>query len=139
MSNDNNIGSNPNVGNTPFNARKVVQDLDAADGTTDGKIKASIWNEYAKEHGGKEIKNFIELDNAIRSVSIYNKREEAAKVYGSPDNTIDEGSFLAMLKAGKLKPGDTVYVHNSAGCNGSGKVTIGDDGKSWKSEPLPKT
>ena len=183
MSNENNIGSNnPNVGKTPFNVSRIIQDLDAADGQidgkieaniwndyvkehggkeikkfikldsaarsirtnktaqdldaadgqVDGKIEASIWNDYAKEHGGKEIKKFIELDNAIRSIGTYNKREE---VYGTPDNPIDEISFGMMVEAGKLKPGDVLYVYTVAGCNYRGKITINADGKTWKDEP----
>ena len=46
-------------------AGQIAQKLDAADGTKDGKINASIWNEFAQEHGGKTINESIEEYNLL--------------------------------------------------------------------------
>lgn len=59
-----------------LNAGKVSQDilvqaLDAKDGKVDGKISASVWNEFVKDKGGKTIKNFINSTNAEKSISTY--------------------------------------------------------------------
>lgn len=49
----------------------IAQKLDAADGKKDGKIEASIWNEFVKEQGGNEIQNHITLKDAINSIKTY--------------------------------------------------------------------
>ena len=55
--------------------RKALE-LDKADGKQDGKISASIWNEYARAHGGKEIKNEINVIDATNSITTYSVREQ---------------------------------------------------------------
>ena len=52
-------------------AGQIAQKLDAADGTKDGKINASIWNEFAQEHGGKTIKESIDVEAAMNSITTY--------------------------------------------------------------------
>ena len=52
-------------------AGQIAQKLDAADGTKDGKINASIWNEFAQEHGGKTIKESIDVETAMKSITSY--------------------------------------------------------------------
>ena len=52
-------------------AGQIAQKLDAADGTKDGKINASIWNEFAQEHGGKTIKESIDVETAMNSITTY--------------------------------------------------------------------
>lgn len=54
-----------------LNANDIFARLDAADGKNDGRINKSIWNAFAAIAGGKEINNFIEKTNAIRSISSY--------------------------------------------------------------------
>lgn len=46
--------------------QQKFDELDATDGKVDGKISASVWNEYAKSVGSEEsqIKNYITVDNA---------------------------------------------------------------------------
>lgn len=65
-----------NIGNNKFQIMEsaVFQSLDAKDGNNDGKISASIWNEFADKVGGKHINNFITKQNALRSISTYLKR-----------------------------------------------------------------
>lgn len=59
----------------------MAQKLDAADGTKDGKINASIWNEFVKDKGGKEVREFINVEAAMNSITTYVVREskKAAK------------------------------------------------------------
>ena len=52
-------------------AGKIAQKLDAADGTKDGKIEKSIWDAFAQEHGGKTIKEFIDVESAMKSITTY--------------------------------------------------------------------
>lgn len=52
-------------------AATIANVLDAKDGNTDGKIKASIWNEFVADKGGKTIQYEINLDNAVRSITTY--------------------------------------------------------------------
>lgn len=55
-----------------LNVNEIFAKLDAMDGGgADGKIEASIWNAFADVAGGKHIKNFINKDNAIKSISAY--------------------------------------------------------------------
>ncbi len=55
-----------------LNVNEIFAKLDAMDGGgADGKIEASIWNTFADVAGGKHIKNFINKDNAIKSISAY--------------------------------------------------------------------
>ena len=77
MSGDNKIGSGFNVGAGAFNARNVANELDAADGKKDGKIQKDIWNAYAAARGGNSIKNFIDVNSAIRSINAYHQEEAA--------------------------------------------------------------
>ena len=49
--------------------------LDNSDGKKDKKINASVWNNFVKDKGGKQIKYSISLENAQKSISIYLERE----------------------------------------------------------------
>ena len=61
-------------------AGQKAQELDKADGTADGKISASVWNKYAKEHGGNTIKNEISVNDAMNSITSYEVRNAKNKV-----------------------------------------------------------
>lgn len=53
-------------------AGMIAQKLDAKDGTKDGNIKASIWNDFIKEIGtGKEVDEFISVEDAMKSITKY--------------------------------------------------------------------
>ena len=54
-----------------FDAKKIFNKLDAADGKKDGKINKSIWNEFAAAAEGNTIKNYIEEENAIKAIERY--------------------------------------------------------------------
>ena len=52
-------------------AGQLAQQLDAADGKKDGKISASVWNSFVEGKGGKDIKNYINVENAMNSITSY--------------------------------------------------------------------
>ena len=70
-------------------AGQIAQKLDAADGTKDGKINASIWNEFAQEHGGKTIKESIDVESAMNSITTYAVR--GAKPAGKSVDDLAQG------------------------------------------------
>lgn len=65
------------VNNLTNIAREIVSKLDAEDKKSDGKIEASIWNKFVCHKQGNEINNFINTENAVKSVITYIKREAA--------------------------------------------------------------
>ena len=67
--------------NVNLTAEAIFQKLDTSNGTqNDQKIEASIWNKFAEVTGGNTIENFIERDNAIKSIKSYlEKGGEAVK------------------------------------------------------------
>ena len=53
-------------------AIELANKLDAQDsGGKDGKIEASIWNEFVKDKGGKTIQSSITIENARKSITTY--------------------------------------------------------------------
>ena len=56
-------------------AGQIAKKLDEADGKKDGKISASIWNSFVKDKGGKEIKQFINVYDAMNSITTYAVKE----------------------------------------------------------------
>lgn len=66
------MSMNVNAG-TKINVAAVFNSLDMKDGS-DGKITASIWNEFADKVGGKHVKNYITWENAYKSIEFYIKR-----------------------------------------------------------------
>ena len=60
-------------------AGQKAKELDKADGVEDGKISASVWNKYAKEHGGKTIKKEISVNDAMNSITTYSVQEAQNK------------------------------------------------------------
>ncbi|MCQ2740417.1 MAG: hypothetical protein MJ237_09385 [bacterium] len=55
-------------------AGSIAKKLDAKDGATDGKISASIWNEFVANKGGNTIKNSISIEEAMESITTYAER-----------------------------------------------------------------
>lgn len=62
---------NVNKSNLFTYSSNLAQKLDAEDGNKDNKISASVWNNFVKDKGGKEIKSFITLECAEKSISTY--------------------------------------------------------------------
>ncbi len=60
---------NPHLNKTA--AGLLAQKLDAQDGTKDGKIEASIWNDFVDDKGGKKIKSSIGIVAAMNSITTY--------------------------------------------------------------------
>ena len=58
-------------------AGSIAKKMDAEDGSVDGFIDSSVWNKYAGEHGGKDVKNKISTVNAMNSITTYIVRETA--------------------------------------------------------------
>ena len=91
-----------------LNAGKVSQDilvqaLDAKDGKVDGKISASVWNEFVKDKGGKTIKNFINSTNAEKSISTYLAKN--SKISGKDKNELAaEWFFENRVHSSKVDP-----------------------------------
>jgi hypothetical protein len=53
-------------------ATDIARQLDNQDSNKgDGKIEASIWNEFVADKGGRQIRNSITLGNAIKSITTY--------------------------------------------------------------------
>ena len=68
--------------------KEIAEYLDRQDGQKDGKIKSTIWNAFVEDKGGKKITNYIALDNAIKSISVYankasNENESKADILSS--------------------------------------------------------
>lgn len=61
-------------------ARFIFNNLDTADGNVDKKISASVWNEFVKTSGGNTIKEFIDENNAMKSIMTYLKRSDSSTV-----------------------------------------------------------
>ena len=91
-------------------AGQIAQKLDAQDGKIDGKIKASIWNDFAKSVGGKEIKNEISIENAIGSITLYAQREAAKSVEGQSATQVAKNWFDNLFKPNEQP---TEVVENS--------------------------
>lgn len=103
------------VNNLTNIAKEIVSKLDANDKKSDGKIEASIWNKFVCNKQGNEIHNYINKENALKSVIAYIKREAAktgqqiedianewlGKVVGETDETkIDTNSSKTDNKLG---------------------------------------
>lgn len=59
-------------------ATDIAKQLDQKDNNKgDGKIEASIWNEFVADKDGRQIKNSITLENAIKSITTYLARNAA--------------------------------------------------------------
>lgn len=56
-------------------AEVLANNLDWADGKSDKKISASVWNEFVKDKGGKTVKYSISEKNAVKSISVYLDRK----------------------------------------------------------------
>lgn len=66
-------------------ARAIALELDKKDSHgEDGKIEASIWNKFVEDKGGKQIRNSITLENAVKSITTYLAKNAAktGEVFG---------------------------------------------------------
>ena len=87
----------------------IAQKLDAKDGK-DGKISASVWNEFAAQYGGKSIKESISVADAMNSITTYAIRE--SKKAGKSTNelatewldTLTGGGSLSGITDGTTPP-----------------------------------
>ncbi len=92
------------------NATGIAKELDKKDGKEDGKISASIWNEFVADKGGKTIKYSIDIENAKKSISTYLYRN--SNVNGeSKDNIASE--WLMKLIAPKKNENEAGVVEET--------------------------
>lgn len=61
-------------------AKQLAHALDAMDKKgIDGKIEASVWNNFVYDKGGKKIEKYITVNSAIKSLVVYLCRQAQAK------------------------------------------------------------
>lgn len=108
------------VNSTNLNASqayKIAENLDAQDGNKDGKINASIWNNFVEGKEGKEIKYSITLTDAVRSISTYLKKmasstgktiEQLATEWKKPSQNTQQTSDTRNKTTTKNKTDDLV-------------------------------
>ena len=111
---------NPILKNT--SAYKIAENLDKQDGTADGKISKSIWNEFVKDKGGKEVQEFISIEDAMKSITTYAIR--GAKAAKTTANELGEKWFKATPESGNADAADA-----ADGADGAGAVGSADDKK----------
>ena len=104
---------NPILKNT--SAYKIAENLDKQDGTADGKISASVWNEFVKDKGGKEVQEFISIEDAMKSITTYAIR--GAKAAKTTANELGDKWFKATPESGNADAAD-----GTAGAGGAGSV-----------------
>ena len=103
-------------------AGQIAQKLDAADGTKDGKINASIWNEFAQEHGGKTIKESIDVESAMNSITTYAVR--GAKPAGKSVDDLAQG-WLDDIKT--KTPAETDNADSTEGAGSASPAEEADE------------
>ena len=68
-------------------AKQIAAALDEKDKQgKNGKIEASVWNQFVQDKGGKQISNFININDAVKSLVVYLYRQAKSK-----------GQFIAEL------------------------------------------
>ncbi len=73
--------------NTSKRLNDIVEKLDAKDGKVDGKISASIWNEYS----GKNVQQDISVNDAKRAIEArYERLNEQTKLQSELDDMAKE-------------------------------------------------
>lgn len=103
-------------------AGQIAQKLDAKDGSKDGKISASIWNEFVAGKGGKEINEFIDVEQAMKSITTY------AVKGGNAEKSADSlaGEWLEAA-GGAEDAGNTTGADDADGTEGTGNTAGADD------------
>ncbi len=109
-------------------AGQIAQKLDAKDGNKDGKISASIWNEFVAGKGGKEINEFIDVEQAMKSITTY------AVKGGNAEKSADSlaGEWLEAA-GGAEDAGNTTGADDADGAGntqGTGNTEAADDAES---------
>ena len=120
---------NPILKNT--SAYKIAENLDKQDGTADGKISASVWNEFVKDKGGKEVSEFIDVEDAMKSITTYAIR--GAKVAKTTANELGEKWFKTAPESGNADAAD-----GAGGTAGTGGADGADGADDKKNAPVNK-
>ena len=105
-------------------AKQLAEKLDALDnGGKNGKIEASVWNEFVKDKGGKTVKSYINTKSAVRSLVVYlcrQAREKGRLIVELGQEWID-GLNSAQTKpaeSGKTEPTGNPAQRGSQSVNG---------------------
>ena len=115
---------NPILKNT--SAYKIAENLDKQDGTADGKISASVWNEFVKDKGGKEVSEFIDVKDAMKSITTYAIR--GAKVAKTTANELGEKWFKTAPESGNADAADGADGADGASDAGGADGAVGARG-----------
>ena len=93
-----------NLNNIQTAALQLARQLDSADKNEDGKISASIWNDFVADKGGKEVQEYISISDAVKSITTY-----AAKISKKTGEAM--GSLLEYWNTKEsLKPSTEVTI-----------------------------
>lgn len=133
-----------------WNARTLADNLDAADGKKDGKISASIWNNYLKTIGstGNRINNYITVDNAERSLNYYKTTKDLNNTDAKWNNwNMDKKDYMPDVPSKDENPpaktdpieqaappaGSTLdAIFNTKSEENAGKKVTNDDGTAYE-------
>lgn len=100
----------------------LAKKLDAADGSEDGWINASIWNQFIQEKGGKTINEKISIVDAMKSITTY--AVKAGTQLGSNANAVvDEWIKPENIPTSRTSGGEVEGSDNVSGASSDGTMT----------------
>ena len=124
---------NPLLNST--SAGKLAQQLDAADGTKDGKIDESIWNEFVKDKGGKTVDEFISTEDAMNSITTYVIKE--AKANNKEVESLAQ-DWTTQAPGEAVETGSTGGTGRTQGDTADSGNNTAPQTSAGKAEPLPE-
>ena len=124
---------NPLLNST--SAGKLAQQLDAADGTKDGKIDESIWNEFVKDKGGKTVDEFISTEDAMNSITTYVIKE--AKANNKEVESLAQ-DWTTQAPGEAVETGSTGGTGRTQGDTADSDNNTAPQTSAGKAEPLPE-
>ena len=111
-------------------AGKLAQQLDAADGETDGKISESIWNEFVKDKGGKTVDEFVIKEAKNKNKNATELAQEWTNAAPAANNSSEGSNGAAKTAASKKKKqtGKTVTKPTEGPASRKSTITVSDNG-----------
>ena len=90
--------------------KQLAEELDAADGKKDGKISASIWNNFIDKSGsnGNKINKFINVETASKSLDFYARKKDVG------NEKVDWSNWQEMLSEINKKENSEVEKQQQA-------------------------
>ena len=119
------------IANGKLDCGAIFNSLDKMDGKADNKIQASIWNAFADKVGGKHIKNYIELNNAVKSIKYYLRRG------GEAVQKIMQEYFGYSTETAQKNIDDAEKMLNEVASNPSSANIEKNNEKNYKKATLP--